>query len=70
MTHTDIAWDLIGHEGAVRIVGGRQVYEAVVYCDHTSGVQVKLSRLEAQSDGTLRQINRYIDPDTILEVLS
>lgn len=68
MTRTDTAWNLIDHYGAVRIVGGRAIYESVVYCDHTHGEHVKLSRID-RGDGDLRVISRYVDPDTILEVL-
>lgn len=64
------AWDLIGYDGPdfVRIKGGRALYEAVMYLDNTPGEQVKLARLDATADG-LREISRYVDPDTELEIV-
>jgi hypothetical protein len=71
-----VAWDYIGFDGRldendlrighVRIVGGRALYEAVIYYDETPGDNVKLVRLVA--DGVaIRQVERYVDPDTPLE---
>lgn len=64
---TMTAWELIGFEGAFRIVGGRSQYDAVQFND-PNGRQRKvlLSRL----DSGLRQTDRYVDPDTQLEILS
>jgi hypothetical protein len=64
------AWDFIGYDGPdwLRIVGGRALYEAAIYYDDTRGSCVKLSRLEANSDG-IRQVNRYVHPDTPVEVV-
>lgn len=69
------AWDLIGFdgsEGLVRIKGGRTLYEAVDYNDARGGQTVKLARLVTvihNGQPRLRQINRYVDPDTELEVI-
>jgi hypothetical protein len=65
------AWDFIGYDGPayLRIVGGSAKYEAAMYLDNTPGDRVKLARLEARGDGTLREISRYVDPDTLLEVV-
>ena len=70
-----VAWDLIGFGGAidgrpadVRIIGGTALYEAVDYNDDTPGCRVRLARLEVTADG-FRQINRYVDPDTPLEIV-
>jgi hypothetical protein len=62
------AWDLIGHEGKFRIQGGRTIYEAVIYNDSTArGRKVRLARLDARTG--LHQINRWIAPETLIEVL-
>jgi len=59
------AWELIGWDnGRVRIVGGRATYEAVMIRD--GGDAVRLARLEVGPEG-LRQLNRYVNPDTLLE---
>lgn len=64
---TRTAWDLIGwDDGLIRIKGGTSVYEAVIFYDDTPGDNVKLARVV--DDGRrLRQVNRYVDPDTELE---
>lgn len=65
------AWDLIGFDGTsgmVRVVGGRALYEAVDYQDSRGGKLVRLSRLDVTAGG-LRQVDRYVDPDTPLEVV-
>lgn len=49
----------------VRIVGGRTLYEAVVFNDGTHGHRVRLDRLT----NDLRVVNRYVDPDTPMEVI-
>jgi hypothetical protein len=72
--HTDTAWNLIGFDsewdGApaeVRIQGGRTLYEAVMFIDNGLSEKPRLARLV--TDGGLRQINRYVDPDTVLEIV-
>ena len=64
------AWDFIGYDGpdAVRILGGRALYDAVIFYDDTPGDRVKLARLDAGADG-IRQVNRYVDPDTIIQIV-
>lgn len=67
-----IAWDLIGFDGTdgmVRIVGGRALYEAVDYDDSKGGKLVRLGRVDVTERG-LKQVVRYVDPDTELEVVS
>jgi ribosomal protein S28E/S33 len=61
------AWDLIGTPNLVRIKGGRTTYESVSFEDTGRATKVRLSRLDAK-DG-LRQINRYVDPDTVMEIV-
>lgn len=63
------AWDFIGYDGDhyLRIVGGRAKYETAIFSDDTRGDQVKLARLD---EGSLRQVNRYVDPDTPVEVVA
>lgn len=51
---------------AVRLVGGRALYDAVVVAD--GGDSPRLSRLEAR-DGYLHQVNRYVDPDAEVELV-
>jgi hypothetical protein len=78
------AWDLIGFDGFdethwpddgehqpawVRVKGGRALYEAVMYLDSTPGTQVKLARLDTAPTGGLREVSRYVDPDTLLELV-
>lgn len=67
------AWDLIGYgeqqgDGHVRVVGGRTLYELVSFNDCTAGEKVKLSRLSTR--GGLHAVERYVDPDTLLEVVA
>jgi len=63
------AWDLIGHEGKFRLVGGHRIYEGVMYDLRTArSNRVRLAYLVADERG-LRQINRYVDPDTPVEVI-
>lgn len=52
--------------GCVRIKGGRTLYEAVNFYDDRPGTKVRLSRLEI-GEGP-RQVNRWVDPDTELEL--
>lgn len=81
-TSTKTAWDLIGFGGnlqdldedapyqtaSVRIIGGRTLYEAVDFNDETRGGRVRLARLQVTEHG-IRQINRYVDPDTPVEII-
>jgi hypothetical protein len=71
-TITTTAWDLIGFDGSdgksVRVVGGRTLYEAVVFNDETHGHRVRLDRLIVGETG-LRVVNRYVDADTPVEVV-
>lgn len=62
------AWELIGHEGKFMLPGGHQVYEAVMYDTVTArGSRPRLARLETK-DGTVRQVNRWVDPEQLIEV--
>lgn len=62
------AWDLIGHDGSFRLAGGRTIYEAVMYNEATArSTRVRLVRLD--TGGGLHQVNRWVDPDTPVEVL-
>lgn len=78
---TFTAWSLVGfdgqfpyddqHDGSnpkgrVKIVGGRALYDAVMFNSGGWAENVKLARLEADSRG-LREVSRYVDPDTLLE---
>ena len=62
-----IAFDLIGYDGPdyIRVVGGRTLYESVHVNDGYSDGSVRLVRLDTTRG--LRQINRYVDPDTLVE---
>lgn len=80
---TYTAWDLIGFPDCadpasgdytsdfcgcyVRIVGGRALYDSVSFEDSTPGDKVRLWRLDSV-DG-LHVVQRYVDPDTMLEVI-
>ncbi len=66
MTTIQTAWDLIGDEGSFRILGGRTVYEAVEYV--STEESVKLAYLAPTDDG-IRQVSRYVHPETPIEVL-
>jgi hypothetical protein len=66
-----IAHDLIGYDGDayVRVVGGRTLYESVMVPQSGyDGGNVRLVRLDVSSAG-LRQINRYVSPDTPVELV-
>lgn len=66
---TRTAWDSIGwDDGPFRVKGGRAVYEAVMYNCANSGRLVKLARLEVVNGG-VREVSRYVEPDTLLEFL-
>jgi hypothetical protein len=67
-----IAFDLIGYDGDqyIRIVGGRSLYETVSVADGYEGHEnVRLVRIIADGYG-IRQINRYVSPDTPVELVS
>lgn len=66
---TKPAWEVIGYDGPdnLRVVGGHAVYDAAIYYDDTPGDNVKLARLET-GDG-IRQVNRYVGPETPIEVV-
>lgn len=57
-----IGWD----DGKFRIKGGSACYEAVMYNASRNGNLVKLARLEV-SNGRVREVSRYVLPDTVLE---
>jgi hypothetical protein len=72
------AWDLIGTDRLVKIVGGRTVYEQVAFEDSGRATKVRLSRLVQENPcdysgctygSYLRQINRYVDADTPMEIV-
>lgn len=69
---TTTAWALIGFDGrdgeSVRVVGGRALYESVAFNDWSRGEMVQLRRLDVKPEG-LREVVRYVDPDTLLEVV-
>jgi hypothetical protein len=65
------AFDPIGYDGPryVRVVGGRTLYDAVGHMTRPyEGGNVRLARLEISTRG-IRQINRYVDPDTPVELI-
>lgn len=60
------AWLWVGFDGTggmLRVKGGRTLYESA---ENNGGEQVRLARLDI-TDGGLRQVNRYVDADTVLE---
>lgn len=74
--HTDTAWNLIGFDSEwngqtaeIRVKGGRTLYEAVLFIDNGRSERPRLARLEVSREG-LRQINRYVDPDTVCEIVA
>lgn len=71
MTHVQPAWELIGHEGSFRVLGGRTIYEGIMRNEATarSDGLVRLCYLSTR-DGGIRQINRWVDGDTPIEVLA
>ena len=66
-----IAHDLIGYDGPdwIRVVGGRAVYETVLVKDGYQGGNVRLVRLELDRHASLHQVNRYVHPDTPVELV-
>ena len=74
---TDVlAWELIDYDGPlyIRIVGGRTLYDSVMIRDGWDGGNVRLVRLQPVFDDQgfprIRQINRYVDPDTPVELVA
>lgn len=64
------AWNLIGwDDGLIRIKGGRTYYEAVMYNCENDGSKVKLCKLVAVPGMKFKEVKRYVDPETIIEVL-
>lgn len=71
MSDSLTAHDLIGYDGDqyIRIVGGRALYETVLVLDGYDGTgSVRLARLDVGPLG-LRQVNRYVHPDTPVELV-
>jgi len=65
---TATAWQSIGwDEGKFRIRGGRVKYEAVMYNCANRGRLVKLARIDVLPEGKVKEVSRYVDPDTVLE---
>lgn len=65
------AWQLIGwDDGEIRIVGGRAKYEAVMFNCASNANRVKLARLEPGDRGGIREVKRYVTPETKIEILS
>jgi hypothetical protein len=64
-----IAFDLIGYDGDqyIRVVGGRTLYESVLVRDGYIDGNVRLVRIDTNYG--IRQINRYVDPDTPVELV-
>jgi len=59
--------DLIDNTHSIRIVGGRTIYEMAY---PVKGYQrVLLCYLEDTDNGHLRQVNRYVSPDTPVELI-
>ena len=71
--HVVAAWELIGAAGNFRVQGGRTVYEAVQWNEATArGYRPRLSRLVTVTENGqhyLHQIDRWVDPETRIEVL-
>lgn len=63
-------WDNIGwDDGPFRIKNGRVLYEAIMYNCHNGGDKVKIARLEVSPNMKIREVSRYVSPDTIVEFL-
>ena len=68
--YTKTAWELIGWDnGTIRIHGGRAVYQAVLFNANGRQQLVKLARLEPLPDMRVREVARYVHPDTLIDVL-
>lgn len=64
------AYELIGHEGQFRLPGGRVIYTDVMYNEATArSDRVRLARI-AVKDGGLHQVNRWVNWDQEIEVLT
>lgn len=64
------AWDLIGwDDGPIRIKGGTALYEAVLYNCANNAQNVKLARLEIPEPMKVREVSRYVTPETIIEIM-
>jgi hypothetical protein len=65
-----VAHDLIGYDGDsyIRIKGGRALYETVMVSDGYTEGFVRLVRIDTTNG--IHQINRYVDPDTLVELVS
>lgn len=57
-------WDA----GPIRIKGGRTIYEAVMFCCGGRQKMVLLAYLVPTERG-IKQINRYVQPDTMIEIM-
>jgi hypothetical protein len=69
-----IAWDAIGRVPSthhVRRVGGRVLYDDVLYNDATSrsGNRVKLARLGSDEQG-IREFAQWVDAETPVELVN
>lgn len=64
------AFDLIGYDGDqyIRVRGGRALYETVLVRDGYAWGNVRLCRIDVGPLG-LRQVNRYVHPDTPVELV-
>jgi hypothetical protein len=71
MSEQLIAFDLIGYEGDqwIRVIGGRTLYESVLVRDGYTDGSVRLTRIVVDQDG-IRQLNRYVDPETAVELVT
>jgi len=64
------AVEFTGYEGDhhLRIVGGRAVYETVIYWDGQRSDKVKLAKL-VRDEGGLHTVLRYVDWETPIEIV-
>jgi hypothetical protein len=61
------AWSLCGGDGKFQIRGGRTIYESIGASTTERTDRVRLMRLDTSRG--LSQIDRWIDPDTEIEVI-
>ena len=63
-------WSWMEEEGVqgLRVRGGRVVWEEAQYLERGTGRRVRLARLH-QEGGRLEQRERFVDPDTPVEVV-
>ena len=59
-------WSIFLDRYELRLAGGRTCYEDA---ELTRGGLVMLRRLEIKDDGTLHQVNRFVTPDTVIELV-